>query len=866
MPITPPNLDDRTFEDLVEEARQRIAQSCPQWTDLSPGDPGVTLLEAFAYLTDILLYRLNRVPEKAYIQFLRLIGVSLQPPTAAAATLEFMLSRTRSGQLDIPRGTRVTTPRSSAGAEPPVFVTIETAVIEPGEALVQVRARHCEIVDAELVGIGNGLPGQTIKVKRPPIIAPTADGLELIVGVQTGEDERIDSEAAVQHDGVTYRIWREVDNFTNLGADRYAYVADRLAGTITFAPAIRMISPEGSLEPVPEALAHVPGPGRQIKVWYHSGGGPEGNVMANLLTTLKDPIAGVEVVNPQPATGGSAAETLANALQRGPQQLHSLHRAITARDFELVAEKSSGAVDRTHAITKAMIWEHAVAGTVEVLLVPHIPTEKRQGGWVTAETLKGYETEKTLELIQQKLDERKPLGTSCSVKWARYKPVKVAVSMTVHSEEDPVAVKERVMKRLWQTITPLSTPPDGKGWPFGKPVTSWDIYKILDEEPGVSSVSQVRLLVDQVPDQEVSAVCTDGYQAHTWYAGAGDKVFRSTNDTQGWEAVGHFPDEKIITVVAFPKLASTQRRAGLVAVATALKEDEGGSALHISKDCGETWEIGLRTTFLVDDMAWLDREMVPVLLLATEKGLYELAVHEEAQPYQVLVVPDQPTLGFYAVAVSTDVWGGTTVAVAAQQNEGVYISYEAGKPETFEAIGLEKELVRGLAFHHYGAHRYLWARTAAIGNDPGNGCFRWLVTGAEENLEGWRHFNAKWDAGGCRGLAFDGPVIYAASLRAGVLKLDTTQTEPAWVSSTIKCNLPLRGTDRLFQPVDAIASDPSGSYLLAAGVDGIYRSADRGESYTHVSSNVFLERVTIPETWLVCSADHDIKVESKDEA
>ena len=83
MPLRSPNLDDRRFEDLVEEGRRRIAQACPEWTDLSPGDPGIVLLEVFAYLTDILLYRLNRLPEKAYIKFLGLIGVRLYPPAAA---------------------------------------------------------------------------------------------------------------------------------------------------------------------------------------------------------------------------------------------------------------------------------------------------------------------------------------------------------------------------------------------------------------------------------------------------------------------------------------------------------------------------------------------------------------------------------------------------------------------------------------------------------------------------------------------------------------------------------------------------------------------------------------------------------------
>ena len=81
MPLQAPNLDDRNFDQLVDEAKERVKRSCPSWTDLTPGDPGVTLLEVFAFLTETMIYRLNRIPEKAYIEFLRLIGVKLQPFT-----------------------------------------------------------------------------------------------------------------------------------------------------------------------------------------------------------------------------------------------------------------------------------------------------------------------------------------------------------------------------------------------------------------------------------------------------------------------------------------------------------------------------------------------------------------------------------------------------------------------------------------------------------------------------------------------------------------------------------------------------------------------------------------------------------------
>ena len=85
MTLPVPNLDDRRFQDLVDDAKRLIQQRCPEWTDHNVSDPGVTLIETFAWMTDLLLYRLNRVPDRNYIKFLELIGVRLFAPTAARA-------------------------------------------------------------------------------------------------------------------------------------------------------------------------------------------------------------------------------------------------------------------------------------------------------------------------------------------------------------------------------------------------------------------------------------------------------------------------------------------------------------------------------------------------------------------------------------------------------------------------------------------------------------------------------------------------------------------------------------------------------------------------------------------------------------
>src|SRR5215471_6271093 len=83
MPIVPPSLDDRRFDDLVEDLLARIPAHTPEWTNPRLGDPGRTLIELFAWLTDTLLYRANLIPERQRLAFLKLLGVQMKPAVPA---------------------------------------------------------------------------------------------------------------------------------------------------------------------------------------------------------------------------------------------------------------------------------------------------------------------------------------------------------------------------------------------------------------------------------------------------------------------------------------------------------------------------------------------------------------------------------------------------------------------------------------------------------------------------------------------------------------------------------------------------------------------------------------------------------------
>lgn len=83
MPLAIPNLDDRRYQDLLDEALARIPVYTPEWTNFNKSDPGVTLVELFAFLTENLLYRCNLIPDRNRKKFLSLLNIPLQPATSA---------------------------------------------------------------------------------------------------------------------------------------------------------------------------------------------------------------------------------------------------------------------------------------------------------------------------------------------------------------------------------------------------------------------------------------------------------------------------------------------------------------------------------------------------------------------------------------------------------------------------------------------------------------------------------------------------------------------------------------------------------------------------------------------------------------
>ena len=152
LPVT--NLDDRRFQDIVDEAKRLIPQLCPEWTNHNLSDPGVALIELFAWMTESMLFRLNQVPDTFYTRMLNLLGFEPYPVSAARAELTFWGAADEGRTVVVPAGAQVST--VGTVGETRVFTTLAEAVaVAPGlkGALTADGERFTDVWDDLSLGI-----------------------------------------------------------------------------------------------------------------------------------------------------------------------------------------------------------------------------------------------------------------------------------------------------------------------------------------------------------------------------------------------------------------------------------------------------------------------------------------------------------------------------------------------------------------------------------------------------------------------------------------------------------------------------------------------------------------------------------------
>ena len=326
-------------------------------------------------------------------------------------------------------------------------------------------ATHSTVVRQEFLGRSDGTPGQTFRLTSLPVLA------------------RLEGEAVeVQNDVGDWVPWQEVESFADSGPGDTHYVFDSVSGEVQFGPTIRQ--PDGA----ERAYGAVPAKNHQIRFGrYRFGGGIIGNVGANTLTVLKSSIPYVARVNNRSgAAGGLDQESLEAAKMRAPQALRTRGRAVTAEDFEHLAQQASPSVARARCIQARTEGSDAPPpGTVEVLIVPAVT------GRATPQMLQP--PPELIEEVRRYLDDRRLLGTNLVVDSPAYVGIAVEATVVVQRHASADRVRQEVGERLARYVDPLVGGPEGQGWPFGRDLYLSEVFTIMQSVSGVEFVQDATL-------------------------------------------------------------------------------------------------------------------------------------------------------------------------------------------------------------------------------------------------------------------------------------------------------------------------------------------------------------------------------------
>jgi len=300
-----------TFDDIKADLIAYIKAEHPEWTDTLESDFGVTLVELFSGIGDMMRFYQNVTANESFPSTARLfsslcrqaswLGYSPHPASAAQVDLTFTKSNSAL-PATIPVGTRITTTDGEV-----VFEVTTQLYMPAGQASGTTGAVHGTHVRGQIIGVSDGSKNQNIKLLSQGLVMLTENSNEITVYV--GGEEWTEYASLIWAAGQNgYRIW--------IDSDREAYVR---FGDGTY--------------------GNIPITGKQIVADYITGGGLAGNVGAHTLTSLSTSIANIaSVTNESAASGGAEAETTEELRTNMPSLAITRGRAVTRTDYSRLLE------------------------------------------------------------------------------------------------------------------------------------------------------------------------------------------------------------------------------------------------------------------------------------------------------------------------------------------------------------------------------------------------------------------------------------------------------------------------------------------------------------------------------------------------
>jgi len=405
----------RDFASIRDDMTALIPDYAPTWTTRDPADIGMTLLELFSYMGDLLNHYIDRSANEAFIstasqrdsvlQLARLLGYNPKENVAAYVTLTFYNST--GSIIVVPAKTQVATTVVSNSATTQIVFETNSAVNVPAKVgttngSVQVKATQGVTV-TETIGTSNGLSNQVFKLSQSPVIN---NSVSLTVGGTnyTQVSYLIDYSG---YDAVFY-------TYTNSAGVTYVIFGDGISGRIPANTAV-------------------------ITATYRVGGGVIGNVAANTIKSiLTNAQAGLTVLNTTygsatddgTAVGGTDLESTDSIRLNAPLSFRTQNRAVSLSDYAALAV--AGGAAKASAVAD-------VYSSVTLFFVPYGDSGVLTDG-VTPSTI----FTSTIPTLNTYLTDKIPANTTVTYQPATYVSVKLTAAITVMPKYNQTLTKLNV--------------------------------------------------------------------------------------------------------------------------------------------------------------------------------------------------------------------------------------------------------------------------------------------------------------------------------------------------------------------------------------------------------------------------------------
>ena len=489
MSITPPSIipvsvdyTGRDYYAIRAELITRIQDRIPEWTASDPADFGVALVEAFAYMGDIISYYIDRNANENYIStavqrssVLNIANIyGYTPVSYRQASVTLTYTNTSANDYTVPAGTIVSGDVITGDVSNTVYFTVladtfvaaqvdttpgtGTVLATEGRSVIVVDSENSDATYGELIGTSNGLPNQTMPLLETPVV----DGsLEIYV-----------------QDGDQYIKWTRVTNLLDHSANEIVYTT-----SVDEYDVVTVIFGDGVGGAIPNKY-------EAVRAVYTVGGGSVGNVPINTLTNINlipglsesqttALSADVAITNLEAAIGGSDPESTDLIRINAPLALRSGNRAVTLQDY---ASLSLSVQNVGKANATASTWT-----SVTVYLAPvRLSTDTDLAPGLDDVGSPTIEFTNLSSSVLSYLLDKVLLGTTVTIQ----PPTYVDANITIQYSKSPQYTTTEVETAL---KTKLLTNYGYNGMYFEDTIYPQDIESVLRTVPGVNNVILTQL-------------------------------------------------------------------------------------------------------------------------------------------------------------------------------------------------------------------------------------------------------------------------------------------------------------------------------------------------------------------------------------